>query len=82
MPELCRASPRDEQIGRDRQQVFVFEPPRHDQGEAFAAALIDDRQDPVLAAVMGATLHEVACPDRYNLARQMFETWPLWAQVA
>jgi hypothetical protein len=73
---------RDEQDGPDRGYVFVFELPRHSQGEAFAAGLTDDRQDPELAATIGATLDEVAFPDRHDLAYQIFEEWPLWAQVS
>jgi hypothetical protein len=81
-PDIRRRPARDEQVGQDRQHVFVFELPRHGQGEAFAAGLIDDPQDPELAAIMGATLDEVAFPDRHNLAHQMFEALPLWAQLA
>jgi hypothetical protein len=81
-PGIRRRLARDEQVGEDRQHVTVFELPRHDQGEAFAARFIDDRQDPQLAATMGATLDEVACPDWRDLACQTFETRPLWAQVA
>ena len=78
-PNIGRRPARDEQVGPDRQYVFVFELPRYDQGEAFAAGLIYDRQDPELAAIMGATIDEVAFPDRHDLARQIFEEW---AQVA
>ena len=73
-PVIGRRPARDEQVGPDRRYVFVFELPRHSQGEAFAAGLIDDRQEPELAATIGATLDEVAFPDRHDLARQILKS--------
>jgi hypothetical protein len=46
---IRRRPARDEEVGQNRQQVSVFELPRHDQNEAFADGLIDDHQDPELA---------------------------------
>jgi len=47
----------------------VFELPRYDQGEAFTAGLIDDRQDAELAAIMRSALNKVVCPDVPRILR-------------
>ena len=73
-PDIGRWPARDEQVGQGRQHVFVFELPRHDQGEAFAAGLIDDRQDAELAAIVGATFYEVVCPDVPRILRPQPDT--------
>lgn len=73
-PDICWRPARDEQVSQGRQHVFVFELPRHDQGEAFAAGLIDDRQDPELATIMGASLDEVVCPDVPRILRPQPDT--------
>jgi len=68
-PDIGRRPARDEQLGQGSQHVFVFELAGHDQGEAFAAGLIDDRQDAELAAIMGPALDEVVCPDVPRILR-------------
>jgi hypothetical protein len=52
----------------------MLELPRHDQDKAFAAGLIDDRQDAELSAIMGATIDEVVCPDVPRILRPQPDT--------
>jgi len=73
-PDVGRRPARDEQLGQGRQHVLVFELPRYDQGEAFTAGLIDDRQDAELAAIMRSALNKVVCPDVPRILRPQPDT--------
>jgi len=54
---------RNEQLGQGRKHVVALELARDRQRQALPARLVDDRQDPVFAAIVGATLDEVVGPD-------------------
>ena len=60
---MCKRIPRDEQVGKRRQHVFVVELAGDRQRQAFPARLVDDGQDAELAAVVRPRLNKVVRPD-------------------
>ncbi len=64
----------DEQLGQGRQHAIALELARDRQRQAFPARLVDDRQDPVFAPIMGAALDEVVGPDMAGIFRSEPDT--------
>ena len=58
-PYMRRRPAGDEQIGQGTQHILAPEPSRDRQGQAVPAGIVDDRQDPELAAIVGPSLDEV-----------------------
>jgi len=56
-------TPRDEQLGKRRQHVFVFQLTCDGQRQALPAGLVDDREDPELAPVVRSRFNKVVRPD-------------------
>ena len=66
--------PGDEQLGQSAQRILTPEPSRDRQGQALPAGLVDDRQDPELAAVVGPSLDEVLGPHMAGILRPQPDT--------
>ncbi len=60
---MCWWAAQDEQVGQGRQNILVPELACNDERQAFPAGLIDDGQDPELAALMRAPFDKVIGPD-------------------
>ena len=60
---------RDEQLGKRRQHVLVFQLTCDDQRQALPAGLVDDREDPELAPVVCPRFDKVVCPDMPRILR-------------
>ena len=59
---MRRRLTRDEQLGEGRPHVIAPERARDRRRQALPARLVDDRQDPVFAAIVGSPLDEVVGP--------------------
>jgi len=64
-PDVRGRTPRDEQVGKRRQHVFVAELARDDQRQALPAGLLDDGEDAELAPVVRPRFDEVVRPARW-----------------
>ena len=62
-------TPRDEQLGKRRQHVFVFQVTCDGQRQALPAGLVDDREDPELAPVVRSRFDKVVRPDMPRILR-------------
>jgi hypothetical protein len=62
-PDMRWRTPRDEQLGKRRQHVFVFQLTCDGQRQALPAGLVDDREDPELAPVVRSRFDTVVRPD-------------------
>lgn len=65
---------RDEQVSQRRQHILVFELPGNDECQAFPAGLVDDRQNPELAAIVRAPFDEVVGPHMPGILRPQADT--------
>lgn len=66
---MCRRTARNEQVSQRRQHILVFELPGNDKCQALPAGLIDDGQDPELAAIVRAPFDEVVGPHMPGILR-------------
>ena len=67
----------DQQFCQSAQHNLAPEPSRDRQGQALPADLVDDRQDPELAAVVGPSLDEVVGPYVAGILRPQPDTRPV-----
>lgn len=66
---MYRRTARNEQVSQRRQHILVFELPGNDECQALPAGLIDDGQDPELAAIVRAPFDEVVGPHMPGILR-------------
>lgn len=61
-PDMRWWSAAHKQLGQGGEHLLPSEPPCHRQGQALTARFVDDREDPELTTVVGATLDKVVRP--------------------
>ena len=74
---MCRRTPRDEQVGKHRQHVFVFQLTCDGQRQAFPAGFVNDGKDAELAPVVRPRLDKVVGPDVPRILRPQPDAGPI-----